>query len=372
MQRFYPGIKLTDEQYLKRTIKLARKGSGSVNPNPLVGCVIAKNGEIVGEGYHACFGKEHAEVVALRNAGENARGATLYVNLEPCCHYGKTPPCTEAIIKAGINRVVIGMVDPNPLVNQQGIKILRQHDIEVKTGVEEQASRALNRVFIKYITTGMPYITLKIAQSMDGRVATITGHSRWITSQPARVEAHRIRNESDAIIVGIGTVLADDPQLTVRHVAGKSPVRVVLDSHLKIPLSAQLLTDDHVHQTIVATVSGDSSKIAAIKKTGAHIWQFPNDQNGRIPLPELLKKMADARLSAVMVEGGAQVNTSFLKEKMVDHIIIAIAPKIIGAGIEAIGDLGVLTVDQGIELVDVKTGQLGPDLVVRGDVRYGE
>jgi diaminohydroxyphosphoribosylaminopyrimidine deaminase/5-amino-6-(5-phosphoribosylamino)uracil reductase len=360
----------TDNQYIHRAIKLARRGIGYVNPNPMVGSVIVKDGEIVGQGYHSCFGKEHAEIIALRNAGEKARDATLYVNLEPCCHYGKTPPCTDAIIKAGIKRVVIGIVDPNPLVNQKGIEILKQHQIEVTTGVEESACKELNRVFIKYITTGMPYVTLKIAQSLDGRIATSTGNSQWITSHQARIEAHRIRSESDAIIVGIGTVLADNPQLTVRHVKGRNPVRVVLDNHLQIPLQCQLLTDNHVHKTIVATTSKDTAKISRIEKTGVHVWQTEKNENGRISIPQLLKKLANARMSAVMVEGGARVYTSFLKEKMVDRIVMALAPKIIGTGIEAIGDLGILDVDNSIELINVKTKRLGPDLLVSADVSY--
>jgi len=361
---------MTDHEYIKRTVQLARKGIGYVNPNPMVGSVIVKDGEIVGEGYHQCFGKEHAEIIAMRYAGEKARGATLYVNLEPCCHYGKTPPCTNAIIKAGIKRVVVGMVDPNPLVNQRGIEILRQHRIEVITGIEESACKELNCVFSKFITTGMPYVTLKIAQSLDGRIATASGHSQWITSQQARVEAHRIRSENDAIVVGIGTVLADNPQLTVRHIKGRNPVRIVLDSLLRISLKSKLLTDDHIHKTVIATTCKDSAKISQIKKTGAHIWQIEKDKNGKLSIPNLLKKLAQARMSAVMVEGGAQVYTSFLKEKMVDHIVIALAPKIIGTGIEAIGDLGILTVDNSIELINVKTKKLGPDLFVSADVSY--
>lgn len=361
---------MTDKKYIKKTIQLARQGIGYVNPNPMVGSVIVKNGEIVGQGYHHCFGKEHAEIVALRNAGENARGATLYVNLEPCCHHGKTPPCTDAIIKAGIRKVVIGMVDPNPLVNQRGIEILKQHNIEIVAGVEESACQELNRVFIKYITTGMPYVTLKIAQSLDGRIATTTGHSQWITSHQARVVAHRIRSENDAIIVGIGTVLADNPQLTVRHIKGRNPVRIVLDSQIRIPLDSHLLSDNHVQKTIIATTSMDTEKISRIKKTGAHIWEVEKNENGKISIPSLLKKLAQARMSAVMVEGGTQVNTSFLKAKMVDHIVVGLAPKIIGSGIEAVGDLGVLNVDNSIELINVKTKKLGPDLLVDADIRY--
>jgi len=363
---------LTHEDYLKRAIRLARKGIGYVNPNPMVGSVIVKDGEIIGEGYHSCFGKEHAEIVALRNAGDKSKGATLYVNLEPCCHYGKTSPCTDAIIKAGISRVVIGMVDPNPLVNHKGIEILRKHQIEVITGIEERACKHLNRVFTKYITTKLPYVTLKIAQSLDGRIATKTGDSKWITSYKARVEAHRIRSESDAIIVGIGTVLADNPQLTVRHVRGKNPVRIVLDSNLQIPFKCHLLSDNHVHKTIIATTSNDSTKISKIKETGAHVWQVEKDKIGNISIENLLTRIANARMSAVMVEGGGQVHTSFLREKMVDSIVMALAPKIIGTGKEAIGDLGILSVDNCVELVNVKTKKVGPDFFISADVIFRE
>lgn len=361
---------MTDEFYMKRAIELARNGMGKVNPNPLVGSVIVKNGRVVGEGFHPCFGKEHAEIVALKKAGDLAHGATLYVNLEPCCHFGKTPPCTDAIIKAGIARVVVGMVDPNPLVNQKGIEILRQRKIEVCTGIEEHACKQLNRVFIKYMTIGMPFVTLKIAQSLDGRIATTTGHSQWITSYEARVEAHRIRSENDAVVVGIGTVLADNPQLTVRHVPGKNPYRIILDSQLQIPFDGHLLTDENVSKTIVATVSDNAEKIARIKGMGAHVWQFEQNANGNILISQLLKKIAKTQMSAVMVEGGAKVITSFFKEKMVDHLVAAIAPKIIGAGVETIGDLGIRSVDDSIELRNMSVEKLGPDIIIRADVVF--
>ncbi len=337
---------------------------GKVSPNPLVGSIIVKNGKIIGEGYHKCFGKEHAEIVALRKADKNSHGATLYVNLEPCCHYGKTPPCTDAIIKAGIKRVVIGMADPNPLVNQQGIKILRENGIEVKAGVEKEACEQLNRVFIKYIKAGLPFVTLKIAQTIDGRIATSTGHARWITSEAAREEGHRLRSQNDVIIVGIGTVLADDPQLNVRLVKGASPVRIVLDSSLKIPLKSQLLTDESAHQTIVATTSKNLEKIENIKKTGAQVWQLEKDKNGRVPLPELLKKIGRDNKSAVMVEGGAKIFTSFIKENLSDRIVFYIALKILGSGKEAIGDLGIVSVDDCIQLKDMKFKRIGQDFMV--------
>ncbi len=336
----------------------------------MVGCVIVNDGMIVGEGYHQYFGGPHAEVMALKDAGEAAVGATLYVNLEPCCHYGKTPPCTDAIIRAGITRVVVGMIDPNPLVNQRGLEILNQHGIEIKSGVEERACRELNRAFIKYIVTGLPYVTLKIAQSLDGRIATATGHSQWITSYPARVLAHRLRAEHDAIVVGIGTVLADNPQLTVRHVRGRDPIRIVLDDQLRIPLNSQLLGPELAAGTIVATTSQDEARKQAIEAIGAQVWTLSCDQSGRVSIPELMKRMAGAHVSSVLVEGGAQVNTAFLKAGMVDRIVIAIAPKIIGAGIEAIGDLGIENVDHSIELTNVRLRTAGPDYVVMADIRY--
>jgi len=357
---------LIDKELIKRTIQLAKKGKGSVSPNPLVGSLIVKNGKIIGEGYHKCFGKEHAEIAALRQVGDKARGATLYVNLEPCCHHGKTPPCTDAIIKSGIKRIVIGMVDPNPLVNLQGIKILRERGIEVESGIEEQACEQLNSAFIKYIKTGLPYVTLKIAQSLDGRIATSTGHSQWITSEPARKEAHRIRAENDVILVGIGTVLADDPQLTVRMVKGNNPVRIILDSSLRIPLNCQMLNDEFVNNTIVATTNENIHKIEKIKNIGAHVWQMEKDANGRVFLPGLLKKIGRAKKSTVMVEGGAEIFTSFLKEKLVDRIVFALAPKILGSGKDAIGDLGITLVDDGVHLNDLKMKRVGLDLIVDG------
>jgi len=357
---------LTDRELIKKTIQLAKKGKGYVSPNPLVGSIIVKNGKIIGEGYHRCFGREHAEIVALRQVCDEARGATLYVNLEPCCHFGKTPPCTEAIIKAGISQVVIGMVDPNPLVNQQGIKILLENGIEVEHGIEKEACEQLNRAFIKYIQTGMPYVTLKIAQSLDGRIATSTGHSKWITSEPARKEAHRLRAENDVILVGIETVLADDPQLTVRMVKGDNPVRIILDSRLRIPLDCQMLCDEFGKKTIVATSIENMNKIEKIKNKGAHVWIIEKDANGQISLPELLKKIGRAKKSTVMVEGGAEIFTSFLREKLADRIVFALAPKILGAGKEAIGDLGITLVDDGVHLKSFHLKKVGVDLIVDG------
>lgn len=361
----------TDNHYIKKTLRLAKKGIGKVNPNPLVGSVIVKNGKIVGKGYHRCFGKQHAEVVAIADAGEETRGATLYVNLEPCCHFGKTPPCTDAILKAGITRVVVGMVDPNPLVNQQGIKILTSNGVHVTAGVEQKACELLNKVFIKYITQQLPYVTLKIAQSIDGRIATQIGHSQWITSESARKEAHRLRAESDAVIVGVETVIKDNPQLTVRMSRGSNPVRIVLDSNLRIPLNSHLLKSHDANKTIIATINTDNTaKITQINETGAHIWQLEKNEENQISLPALMKKIAQARLSAVMVEGGSKVYTSFLKYNLADEVVIAIAPKILGSGIETIGNLKILSVDNSIQLENLKFKKADPDFIISGTVKY--
>jgi len=360
----------TDSKFIREALNLARKGKGKVQPNPLVGSVIVKNGEIIGKGYHACFGKEHAEVAAIRDAGENTRGATLYVNLEPCCHHGKTPPCTDAIIRAGIKRVVVGMVDPNPLVNMQGIETLRQAGIDVTYGVEKEACENLNRTFVKYIKQKLPYVTLKIAQTLDGRIATRTGHSQWITSEPARRLAHRLRADNDAIIIGIGTALADDPKLTVRMVHGKNPLRVIVDSRLRTPLASKILNDAQTHQTILATISDDAEKTKAIKSTGAHVWRFDADDCGKVPLKGLLEKIAQARMSSVLIEGGAELATSFLKLQLVDRLVVALAPKILGQGKEAIADLDILSVDDSLQLKNWKLTKLGPDIVVDGEIIY--
>jgi len=361
---------MTDLEYIRRTLELARQGCGNVSPNPMVGAVIALNDEIIGEGYHQCFGKEHAEIMALRNAGERARGATLYINLEPCCHYGKTPPCTDAIIRAGIKRVVIGMEDPNPLVCCKGIDTLIAHQIEVKTKVAEKECRLLNRAFIKYMTRKLPFFTIKIAQSIDGRIATKTGHSKWITSAAARKQVHRLRHENDAVIVGVNTVRIDNPQLTVREVPGRTPYRIVLDSHLNIPENSHLLSDDHLDKTIIATISDDEDRLNSIEARGVRVWKVQATEENQISLSDLSTKMAQYGYISALVEGGAQVFTSFLREKLADHIDFFIAPKILGSGIEAIGDLNIGMVEQSLMLNNVQSKNIGSDFLIEADIEY--
>jgi len=283
---------VTDEELIKKTLKLAEKGRSKVSPNPLVGAVITKNNEIIAEGFHREFGDVHAEVAALDSARQDVNGGTLYVNLEPCSHTGKQPPCVERIKSSGIKRVVIGTPDPNPLVNGKGIALLRKQGLEVKVGILEEACRNFNEAFFKHIKTNTPLITLKIAQTLDGKIATADGSSKWITSEKSRRLVHKMRSQNDVVLVGIGTVLKDSPRLNVRLVRGQDPKRIVLDSTLKIPLNSNFLTKPLVEKTIIATTSGASKeKIRSIKELGAEVWKIRNDSKSRVDLSELCKKM---------------------------------------------------------------------------------
>ncbi|MBN2009174.1 bifunctional diaminohydroxyphosphoribosylaminopyrimidine deaminase/5-amino-6-(5-phosphoribosylamino)uracil reductase RibD [candidate division KSB1 bacterium] len=357
-------------QFMQRALQLAARGEKAVRPNPMVGAVIVKNGDIIAEGFHERFGYNHAELNALIIAGTEAKGSTLYVNLEPCCHQGKTPPCTDAIIKAGVSTVVIGMSDPNPKVAGKGIEILKRHGISVITDVETDACCGLNHVFIKYISLGLPYVTMKIAQSLDGRIATESGHSKWITGTAARAQVHQIRCDNDAVLVGIGTVLADNPRLTIRHLAGKQPRRIVLDSQLQTPLNSNLLTDAHASQTIIATTRPNSIALSKIQKMGITIWRMEADDFGGVALAPLLHRLAEERISTLLVEGGASIFTSFLRERLVDRLVIMMAPKIIGRGTDAIGSLHIEKVDKSYQLKHVNVRKLCEDIVVEGDVVY--
>ena len=363
---------MNEDYYMRRALRLARRGMGQVSPNPMVGAVIVNDGDIVGEGAHLKYGEAHAEIAALRMAGDKAGGATLYVNLEPCCHHGKTPPCTDAITKAGIQRVVIGMVDPNPMVNRRGAEVLKAHGIAVSTGVMEDACTELNRAFVKFITTGRPYITAKMAMTMDGRIASKSGHSKWITSIDARTFAHRLRAENDAVLVGLGTVRKDDPSLTVRHSRGVNPYRIVLDEDLQISPESTLLNDEHVAKTIIVTTRRSRDSEDRIIGKGAQVWFCEANSEGLIDPDALASKVADANMSSVLIEGGAAVNTSFLKYGCIDRLVMIYAPKILGEGISAIGDLGILSVDRAISLSGLKIKRLPPDVAIIADVCYQE
>jgi len=359
---------VTDEELIKKTLKLAERGRGKVSPNPLVGAVVTKNNEIIAEGFHREFGGVHAEVAALDSAREDVSGGTLYVNLEPCSHTGKQPPCVDRIKKSGIKRVVIGTFDPNPLVNGKGFSFLRR-GLEVRGGVLEAACRNLNEGFFKHVTTGRPLVTVKIAQTLDGKIARADGSSKWITSEKSRRLVHRMRSQNDAVLVGIGTVLKDSPRLNVRLVRGQDPKRIVLDSTLKIPLNSNFLTKPLVEKTIIATTSGASKeKIRSIKELGADVWTIKKDSKSRVDLSELCKKMGSEGITSVLVEGGSQIFSAFLQENLADKIAIFIAPKIFGEGLSAVHFNGIHSLHASIKLHEFDKRKVGDDVLLTGRV----
>ena len=321
-----------DEEYMKRALELAIKGIGRVNPNPMVGAVIVKNGKIVGEGFHACYGGLHAEREAIKACKEDIEGSTLYVTLEPCCHYGKNPPCTEAILENRFSRVVIGSMDPNPLVAGKGIEILRKSGIEVVTGVLEEECDAQNEKFFHYITTKTPYVMMKYAMTLDGKTATCAGESKWITGEEARGHVHTMRNEYAGIMVGIQTVLEDDPLLTCR-VPGSShrsdPIRIICDTHLKIPLGSQIVRTAETVRTYIATSAEDSNKKRELEKKGCRILNI-SKKGEYIDLRELMERLGEEKIDSVILEGGGTLNYSALQSGIVQKVQAYIAPKLFG------------------------------------------
>ena len=363
-----PSTALTiDEKFMWQALRLARRGLGRTSPNPMVGSVVVKNGRIIGQGYHHYFGGKHAEVNALENAGIDVAGATIYVTLEPCTHYGKTPPCVDAVIAGGPARVVVSMLDPDKRVSGRGLEKLRQAGIETAVGVLEKQCRALNEAYIKHRSTGVPFVTVKFAQTLDGRIATATGDSRWISSAASLKLAHRLRARHDAVLVGVGTVLKDDPELTVRLVRGRNPLRVILDPTLRIPTEAKVLAGQGGARTLIATTpAADNDKQATLCGMGIELEVMPADGAGNVALPPLLKLLGERDITSVLVEGGAAVITSFLREGLADRVIAIIAPKIIGKGIEAVSELNIREVDQALKLTFERVYRSGEDVVVEG------
>ena len=303
-----------DERYMWLALDLAAQGLGKTSPNPMVGAVLVKDGEIISTGYHQKAGEPHAEVHALAAAGEAARGATLYVTLEPCSHTGKTPPCTEQIIAAGVRKVVAAMADPNPLVNGQGLEKLKQAGIKVKSGVLQESAERLNEVFIKYITKKQPFVTMKAAMTLDGKIATRTKASRWISGERSREFGHRLRNQHDAIMVGIGTLLADDPSLTTRlPEGGKNPLRVVMDSKANTPLTAKVVTEQPDNTLILTTEAAPAEKVAALRSLGVDVMQLPTTRDGRLSLDRAMAELGRRQITSVLVEGGSVLNYSLLE-----------------------------------------------------------
>jgi diaminohydroxyphosphoribosylaminopyrimidine deaminase/5-amino-6-(5-phosphoribosylamino)uracil reductase len=356
-----------DERYMRAALRLAAKGRGCVSPNPMVGAVIVRDGQIVGSGYHKKAGLFHAEINALEEAGEAAKGATLYVNLEPCNHQGKTPPCTDKIIEAGISEVVVAIEDPNPLNSGEGSRRLKSAEIKVKTGVLESEARELNEVFIKFIKTGEPFVVTKIAMSLDGKIATRTGESKWITGVEARKYVQKLRSEIDAILVGINTVIKDDPELKVRSGEDREkPIRIVLDSQARTPLEARVLSGKP-KTIIVTTKYATISKINELKKTGAEVL-IAGEEGGRIDLKGLMKKLGKLEITSILLEGGGEVLSSALSAGVVDKILFFIAPKIIGGrdAPTSVGGEGVESINEAVLLKRIKVRRLREDVLIEG------
>lgn len=333
-------LRKADQRYMAEALDLARLAMGRTSPNPMVGCVIVREGRVVGRGYHLKAGTPHAEVHALSQAGDEARGATLYVTLEPCSHHGRTPPCADAVIRAGIRRVVAAMTDPNPRVAGCGLNRIREAGAEVEVGVLEEEAKRLNEVFLEYITTGLPFVWMKSAITLDGKTATRTGDSKWITGEESRLEVHRLRNRLDAIMVGVGTILADDPQLTCRLPGGRDPVRVIVDSQARTPPKASLLGSESPAPTIIAvTAKAPAKRVKALVEAGAEIAPFEAGPDGRVSLPHLMKFLAARDLTSVLLEGGNSLNATVVEAGLVHKAWFFVAPKTIG-GREAPGPIG--------------------------------
>lgn len=355
---------------MRRAIKLAKKGIGYTNPNPLVGAVIVKDQKIIGEGYHEMIGGLHAERNALKNCSEDPKGAEIYVTLEPCCHYGKTPPCTEALIEAGIKKVYVGNQDPNPKVKGGGIKILREHGIEVETGILEEECRKLNDIFFHYIQSDLPYVALKYAMTLDGKIATANGESKWITGEAAREHVHHLRHQYAAIMAGVGTVLADDPMLNARIEHGKDPIRIICDSHLRINETSKIVQSANKIQTIIATISEDEEKIRILEEKGCKIIKT-TPKDGKVDLKELLKQIREMEIDSVLVEGGGILNESLIQSGCVHKVYAYIAPKLFG-GKEAktpVEGRGIQNIKDALILDELHSIPLGNDILLEGKVK---
>jgi len=363
-----------DEQYMRQALSIAQHAIGRTSPNPMVGAVIVCDGRVVGQGWHRQAGTPHAEINALQQAGDLAQGATMYVTLEPCSHYGRTGPCADALIAAGIKKVVVAMNDPNPLVAGQGIKKLREASIEVVEGVLAGEAAILNEIFIKYISTQMPFVVLKSAMSLDGKIAAFTGHSQWITGPESRERVQKLRDCYDAILVGIGTVLADNPSLTTRlSYRGKNPIRIIIDSMARTPLDAHVVTDGLAPTIIVVTPEAPKDRIHALSACGAEVFVAKAKQGG-VDLRELFKALTRQCISSILIEGGGSINASVLAENLVDKIYWFIAPKIIGGqgALGPVGGQGVTDVNHAYLFEDMNVEPIGQDLLISAYMRNRE
>jgi diaminohydroxyphosphoribosylaminopyrimidine deaminase/5-amino-6-(5-phosphoribosylamino)uracil reductase len=364
----------TDEEFMLECLTLAEKGAGYASPNPMVGSVIVRDGKIIGRGYHKKFGEPHAEINAIRNSTRPVKGATMYVNLEPCSHHGKTPPCADALIAAGISRVVIGMKDPNPAVSGKGISRLRRAGVRVDTGVLEPECRKLNRAFSKYITTRVPYVSLKIAQTADGKIADGKGKSQWITSVASRQMVHRLRSQYDGVLVGAGTIENDNPHLTVHDVKGRNPARIVLTPSLDLSFDAHVLSNAQKERVILfadpSCVRKQEKKIKMLSARGVKVFFLPRHSNGMFSLPEVLRILGEQDLTSVLVEGGAATFSEFLKQKTADEAFIFVAPKILGRGLDAFAGLQSLNIGSEVSFSSTEFHRVGPDLMIEASLNF--
>ncbi len=361
-------------KFMRLALRLASRGKGRTSPNPAVGAIVVKNGRVIGRGWHRRSGEAHAEVRAIGQAGDAARGATMYVTLEPCCTYGRTPPCTDAIVRAGLKRVIVAIRDPNPRHHGRGIALLRRHGVGVRVGLLSAAAAALNEDFEKYITSGLPFTTVKVATTLDGKIATVEGNSRWISGPESRMRSHQLRSHSDAILVGRRTVERDDPHLTARPKGRvkKVPWRIVLDSRAELPLGASLLAPPDVSKTVIAvTRRAPRSKIARLEALGARVVRCPSRRNG-VSLRSLMRRLGRMGIMSVVIEGGGEVIASALDAGVVDKIMVFIAPKILGGrgAPTPVGGEGIKRIADALSLTEVAVKRCGSDIVISGCVDY--
>lgn len=352
---------------MERALELALKGIGGVNPNPLVGAVIVKDDQIIGEGYHECYGEAHAERNAVKNAIKPVEGSTIYVTLEPCAHHGKTPPCVDLLIEKKFKKVVIGMLDPNSLVAGKSIEKLKKHGIEVVVGVKEEECKKINEIFIKYITSKIPFVILKSGMSLDGKIATYTGKSKWITSKESREDSQNLRNRVHSIMVGVNTIIADDPELTCRINENKKLIRIIVDTKLRIPMDSKVIKNKDKLTIVATTVNSNEKKKHELRDLGIKVIEVSEKKN-KVDLNELVTTLGKEGIDSILIEGGGTLNFSALEEKLVDKAIFYIAPKILGGekSKSCIAGTGFSELAEVPKLKDISYRKIGEDLVIEG------
>lgn len=364
MEKFFS---LQDKYYMERALEIACLARGRTSPNPQVGCVIVRDGLIVGEGYHTQAGTPHAEVHALRAAGLKAEGANVYVILEPCSHHGRTSPCTEALIQAKVKRVIVALEDPNPLVGGQGIRKLREAGIEVGVGLLIEKARAINKFFLKAITTKLPYVLYKSALTLDGKTAVQSGDSKWVTSEESRAYVHELRDIYDVIMVGSNTVLQDNPYLTCRTINGRNPVKLIVDGNLTVPLDANVF--NHSLCIVATCKAADPEKLTSLKeKQNVEVWQY-NDPR-YVPLRMLMKDIVKRGFNSILLEGGGQLAGKMLQERLIDKIEFIYAPKLVGSGPSPLSGFHLEVMSQAVGINKIEISQIGQDIKVSGEVDY--